>query len=54
VIAEIDDDDFEAEDGASPALLGGYIVPACQGDDVDIDKGIGHYKLLNGAAAEEM
>lgn len=37
VIAEVEDEDMECEDGASPALLGGFIVPAYQGDEVDID-----------------
>ena len=44
VIAEVEDEDMECEDGASPALLGGFIVPAYQGDEVDIDQSKGHLR----------
>lgn len=37
LIADVNDEDMECEDGASPALLGGFIIPACAGEDVDID-----------------
>ena len=36
VIAELSDGEMECEDGASPALLGGFIVPACAGEVVDL------------------
>ena len=52
-MAEVDDEDMECEDGASPALLGGFIVPAYKGDDVDIEKQQGHYQIFNGNLQEE-
>ena len=47
IIAEVDDEDMECEDGASPALLGGFIVPAFAGDEVDLDEKKGTMRHLN-------
>ena len=47
VIAEVSDDEMECEDGASPALLGGFIVPACAEDEVDLDEKRGKFRHLN-------
>ena len=38
---------MECEDGASPALLGGFILPACAGDEVDLDAKVGSMKHLD-------
>ena len=37
VILEVDDADMECEDGASPALLGGFIIPSAVGEKPDLD-----------------
>ena len=47
IVAEVEDEDMECEDGASPALLGGFIVPAFAGDEVDLDEKMGTLRHLN-------